>query len=59
MSLPFTKYLVPPGDHRWLVGRGVLVNPEPTAENPEPVRAADDLERCLRQNCWMRKPASF
>jgi hypothetical protein len=42
MSLSFTKYLVPPGDHRWLVGRGELVNPEPTPECPEPVRAADD-----------------
>jgi hypothetical protein len=44
MSLSFTKYLVPPGDHRWLVGRGVLVNPEPTPECPEPVRAADDSD---------------
>ena len=39
--LSFTKYLAP-DDHRWLVGRGVLVNPEPTPERPEPVRAADD-----------------
>ena len=31
-----------PDDHRWLVGRGVLVNPEPAPERPEPVRAADD-----------------
>lgn len=42
MSLSFTKYLVPPGDHRWLVGRGELVNPEPVPERPEPVRAAGD-----------------
>jgi hypothetical protein len=43
MSLSsFTKYLVPPGDHRWLVGRGELVNPEPAPECPEPVMAADD-----------------
>ena len=40
--LSFTKYLAP-DDHRWLVGRGVLVNPEPTPERPEPpVRSADD-----------------
>jgi|GEM_PF-4972845 len=42
MNLSFTKYLVPPGDHRWLIGRGELVNPEPVPERPEPVRAADD-----------------
>jgi len=42
LSLSFTKYLVPPDDHRWLVGRGEPVNPEPTTERPEPVRAADD-----------------
>jgi hypothetical protein len=41
MNLPFTKYLVA-DDHPWLVGRGVPVNPEPTHEHPEPVRAADD-----------------
>jgi hypothetical protein len=39
--LSFTKYLAP-GDHRWLVGRGELVNPEPVPERLEPVRAADD-----------------
>jgi hypothetical protein len=39
--LSFTKYLAP-DDHRWLVGRGVPVNPEPIPERPEPVRAADD-----------------
>jgi hypothetical protein len=39
--LSFTKYLAP-DDHRWLVGRGVLVNPEPAPERPEPVMAADD-----------------
>jgi hypothetical protein len=42
MSLSFTKYLAPPGDHRWLVGRGDLVNPEPVLERPEPIRAAGD-----------------
>lgn len=39
--LAFTKYLAP-GDHRWLIGRGELVNPEPVPERPEPVRTADD-----------------
>jgi hypothetical protein len=39
--LSFTKYLAL-DDHRWLVGRGELVNPDPAHDRPEPVRTADD-----------------